>query len=134
MAAEVFPGVEFLHIKRHGVDVAQSLRVRHRLASANAIARYQRRQRLYDNNPMAPKRSGFGHAPAMADLEAGLRLADAMLNGRRWHVANLGDGMELALRGCAGADDRLAGPRDRVLRPHTRRETLCSCRSRGSPA
>lgn len=88
---EIFPGARVLHIKRHGVDVAQSLRARHRLASANAIARYRRRQRLYDNNPVAPKRGGFGHAPAMAELEAGLRLWRAYTERASWHVANLGD-------------------------------------------
>ena len=88
---EVFPGARVLHIKRHGVDVAQSLRARHRTASAKAIARYRRRQRLYENNPMAPKRGGFGHAPAMADLEEGLRLWRAYTERASWHVANRGD-------------------------------------------
>ncbi len=88
---DVFPDARVLHIKRHGVDVAQSLRVRHRRASASAIARYQHRKWLYDNDPLAPKRSGFGHAPAMADLEAGLNLWRAYTERASRHVANLGD-------------------------------------------
>lgn len=105
---EVFPEARILHIKRHGVDVAQSLRARHRAASGHAIARYRRRQRLYENNPMAPKRGGFGHAPAMAELEAGLQLWRAYTERASRHVADLGDrALELRYEDLLDAPDRL---------------------------
>lgn len=105
---DVFPGARVLHIKRHGVDVAQSLRVRHRLASTQAIARYKRRKALYDNNPMAPKRGGFGHAPATADLKAGLRLWQAYTERASYHVHSLGEqALELRYEDLLSEPDRL---------------------------
>lgn len=105
---EVFPRARILHIKRHGVDVAQSLRLRHKRASENAIARYRRRQSLYDNNPMAPKRGGFGHAPAMASLHAGLELWRTYTERASRHVEDLGEqALELRFEDLLGAPERL---------------------------
>lgn len=102
---DVFPGARVVHITRHGMDVAQSLRVRHLYASSSAIRRYQRRHWLYVNNPFAPKQGGFAHAPGVADLERGLDLWHAYTQRARHHVEALpGQAMELRY------EDLLANP------------------------
>ena len=92
----VFPGARIIHIKRHGVDVAQSLRVRHQQAAAAAAARYRKRRWLYKNNPFAPKRSGFAHAPKVAQLDQGFELWKSYTQRAKKHVQNLGEkGLEI---------------------------------------
>ncbi|WP_254432111.1 sulfotransferase [Aquisalimonas sp. 2447] len=89
---EIFPNARVLHITRHGVDVAESLRVRHRTALNAAADRYRRRRWLYVNNPLAPKRSGFAHAASVDDLGYGLDLWKAYTERARAHTRSLGDG------------------------------------------
>ena len=88
---QVFPNARVLHITRHGVDVAESLRVRHRTALNAAADRYRRRRWLYVNNPLAPKRSGFAHAASVDDLGYGLDLWKAYTERVRAHTRSLGD-------------------------------------------
>ena len=70
----VFPRARVIHILRHGVDVAQSLRTRRKRAAEAAARRYRSRRGFYVNAPWAPKRRGFAHAPRVADLEGGFSL------------------------------------------------------------
>jgi len=73
----VFPKARIIHILRHGVDVAQSLRTRRKGAAEAAARRYRSRRTFYVNAPWAPKRRGFAHAPRVADLEGGFSLWEA---------------------------------------------------------
>lgn len=101
----VFPDLRVLHITRHGVDVAESLRVRRERAVAASIDRYRRRRGRYVNNPLAPKRGGFGHSPSVGTLEGGLDLWAAYTARARAHVADMGE-RALELR----YEDLLADP------------------------
>ena len=101
----VFPDLRVLHITRHGVDVAESLRVRRERAVAASIDRYRRRRGGYVNNPLAPKRGGFGHSPSVGTLEGGLDLWAAYTARARAHVADMGE-RALELR----YEDLLADP------------------------
>lgn len=111
---DVFPNARVLHIMRHGIDVAQSLRVRRRQAFAHAAARYRKRRAMYVNNPFAPKRSGFAHSVSVADLRRGLSLWHAYTARAQEHVKALG-GQALELR----YEDLLMGPEqhlDKIVR------------------
>ena len=101
----IFPDLKVLHITRHGVDVAESLRVRRERAVAASVQRYRRRRGRYVNNPFAPKRSGFGHSPSVGTLEGGLDLWSAYTGRARQHVAEMGN-QALELR----YEDLLADP------------------------
>lgn len=107
----VFPDARVLHITRHGVDVAQSLRVRHQAAADSAWERYRRSRGRYVNHPLAPKRSGFAHALRCSTLEGGLGLWEAYTARARGHVRELGDrAMELRY------EDLLAEPHQNLGR------------------
>ncbi len=54
---DVFPDAKVIHIRRHGVDVAQSLHVRHAVMLRRGLAVYQQRRALYR---VRPKGQGFG--------------------------------------------------------------------------
>ena len=107
----LFPQARVLHITRHGVDVAESLRARRSEAVSRAIARYRGRRALYTLNPLAPKRSGFGHAPSVGTLDGGLALWSAYTRRARAHAAELG-AQALELR----YEDLLAEPVDHLRR------------------
>ncbi len=106
---ELFPDARVVHITRHGVDVAESLRQRHRAAAGAAIERFRRRRRWYVNNPQAPKRRGLAHAPAVERLEYGLDLWHAYTLRARGHCMRLGP-RALQLR----YEDLLAAPREHL--------------------
>ncbi len=86
----LFPQSKIIHITRHGVDVAQSLRVRQERACSDAIRRYQKKRWQYVNNPFAPKQSGFAHSPRTAWLDGGLQLWKQYTSRGREHVHELG--------------------------------------------
>lgn len=88
---ELFPKARVLHIIRHGVDVAVSLRKRRDLATRASARRYLRYRRLYVNDPFAPKRSGFAHSARCAVLEGGLDLWNMYTARAHNHVDELGD-------------------------------------------
>ncbi|MCC5811236.1 MAG: sulfotransferase [Ectothiorhodospiraceae bacterium] len=88
---KVFPQARVLHILRHGVDVAQSLKVRREQAAAAAARRYRGRRSAYVNSPFAPKRSGFAHSPRIADLDEGIALWEAYTARAHAHVQTLGE-------------------------------------------
>lgn len=87
----LFPRARVIHIMRHGVDVAQSLRKRHKGAAQGAVRRYWSRRGLYVNNPLAPKRRGFAHAPRVANLEGGLALWELYTSRGCSQVRDLGN-------------------------------------------
>jgi hypothetical protein len=87
----LFPQARLVHIYRHGVDVAQSLKVRRERALGEAARRYHRRRFLYEHNPLAPKRSGFGHAVRCATLEGAFDLWDGYMVRARQGLAACGD-------------------------------------------
>lgn len=84
---EVFPNARILHIARHGVDVAESLRVRRWHVFGDRRQRYQRFRGWYVNNPFAPKRRGFGPQVRCAALEGGLALWQLYVSRARQHMA-----------------------------------------------
>lgn len=113
---ELFPDARVLHIVRHGVDVAASLRSRRAAVVAASIERYRRRRRLYTLSPAAPKRSGFGPQPRCRTLEGGLSLWEAYVERARAHLDPLGD------RGCEVSYEALLADPDDTLR-----RTLAFC-------
>ena len=95
---DVFPDARVLHILRHGVDVAQSLRVRREQAVSASIGRFQAARARYLNNPFAPKRSGFAHSPRVGELQGGLDLWSEYTGRASEHVRALGPERALELR------------------------------------
>ncbi|WP_281302067.1 MULTISPECIES: sulfotransferase [unclassified Iodidimonas] len=67
----LFPDARIIHIRRHGVDVAQSLKVRGEQGMASITAHYQRYGALA---ALRPKRSGFMESPRCAKIEGGFSL------------------------------------------------------------
>lgn len=67
----IFPNAKVINIKRHGVDVAQSLRVRSQKTFSATTKKYQRYKWII---PLRPKKGGFVDSPRCADLEGGLSL------------------------------------------------------------
>lgn len=88
---ELFPGARVLHIVRHGVDVAASLRTRRARALASNVMRYRRRRRLYLASPLAPKRRGFGPQVRCGTLEGGFSLWESYVTRAREHVDRCGN-------------------------------------------
>lgn len=87
---EIFPDARILHIVRHGVDVAESLRIRRNVVVASKTARYKRLRPLYVNSPFAPKRRGFGPQVRCGALEGGFTLWEAYVARGREHTINRG--------------------------------------------
>ena len=94
---ELFPDARVLHIVRHGVDVAASLRTRRQQAMAANLARYRRRRWWYQRDPLAPKRRGFGPQAVCRTLDGGFALWERYVERSRAHVAALG-GQALEVR------------------------------------
>lgn len=94
---ELFPDARVLHIVRHGVAVAESLRVRREKAVAVRLNRYRRRRSLLLASPLAPKQRGFGDQPRCRTLEGGFSLWEDYVRRARQHVESLG-GNALELR------------------------------------
>ncbi len=88
---ELFPEARVLHIVRHGVDVADSLRARRESAFQSNVARYRRRRGTYTMLPWGPKRRGFGPQVRCRSLEGGFELWEAYVCRARAHVAALGE-------------------------------------------
>ena len=67
----LFPDARVIHIRRHGVDVASSLRYRAQNQLSNAIERYKRKRIFYN---LAPKAGGFTHSCRCLNLMGGFSL------------------------------------------------------------
>lgn len=115
---ELFPEARVLHIVRHGVDVAASLRARREREVADRVARYRRHRRLHRANPLAPKRRGFGPQAPVRTLAGGFELWERYVERSRAHLATLGEnGLEVAY------EDLLAAP----VRELERALAFCGC-------
>lgn len=107
----IFPQARVLHIMRHGVDVAASLRARRRQALARTEGRFARLRPLYTLDPTAPGRRRLAHAIPCGQLDTALDLWSRYSRRARSHVEALGD-RALELR----YEDLLAAPHDNLSR------------------
>ncbi|WP_067560812.1 sulfotransferase family protein [Halofilum ochraceum] len=87
---DLFPEARVLHIVRHGVDVAESLRVRREREVGRRTRRYERHRNLYCWNPFAPKRRGFGPQARCATLDGAFDLWEYYVARAREHTTVLG--------------------------------------------
>lgn len=71
MWLRIFPEAKVVYIERHGVDVAQSLRVRSRKGFVNTTRKYRKYRPIVS---LRPKRGGFIESPRCASLEGGFSL------------------------------------------------------------
>ena len=71
MWLRIFPEAKVVYIERHGVDVAQSLRVRSRKGFASTTRIYRKYRPFV---VLRPKRGGFIESPRCASLEGGFSL------------------------------------------------------------
>jgi hypothetical protein len=87
---EIFPGAKVIHIYRHGVDVANSLRAREirRLARDRVIHDRRKRLRLYW---LQAKRYGFANSLRCFSLEGGFSLWEAYMSEAHHRVQLLGN-------------------------------------------
>ncbi len=108
---ELYPDARVIHIVRHGVDVAASLRARRQAVLEANVARYRRRRHLYRMSPWAPKRRGFGPQVRCGALEGGLELWSHYVARARAHTAAWGE-RALTLR----YEDLLRAPRPELER------------------
>lgn len=106
---ELFPDARVLHIVRHGVPVAESLRVRRERAVEQRLARFRHRRHWSRLNPLAPKTRGFGGQPRCHALDGGFSLWEEYVRRAGEHVDVLGD-RALQLR----YEDLLAVPREHL--------------------
>ena len=67
----IFPNAKVIYIKRHGVDVAQSLRVRSQKGFKYTTRKYEKFKWVL---PLRPKKGGFVESPRCASLEGGFSL------------------------------------------------------------
>lgn len=86
---DLFPEAKVVHIYRHGVDVASSLKVREEKVVARAKALHQKRNALLYG--LYPKRGGFAGSLRCASLGDGFTLWESYLARARQHVTVLGD-------------------------------------------
>lgn len=101
---EIFPEARVIHILRHGVDVAGSLKMRAERTLERAEALHERRKPwMY---AIRPKRGGFGSSVRCATLEGGFTLWESYVEEARLQIERLGDrAMEFRY------EDFLADPR-----------------------
>ena len=85
---DVFPHAKVVHVYRHGVDVAHSLRVRQNKRIATARARFSRLKPVY---VFYSKRGGFSETLRCKTLEGGLSLWEEYMAEARTHVRSLGE-------------------------------------------
>lgn len=67
----VFPEAKIIYIERHGVDVAQSLKVRYNKTISSSTRRYQKYRPFYS---VLSKPNGFVDSPRCATLEGGFSI------------------------------------------------------------
>lgn len=101
---DVFPDARVLHVTRHGIDVAQSLRVRERAFLARRVEAYAAKRLRYR---FVPARSLLSKGLSVLDVQRGLDLWDSYVTRSSVHVAALGP-RALEFR----YEDFLSSPRD----------------------
>ena len=85
---ELFPDAKIIHIKRHGVDVAESLRVRSQGALDKASDIHEKRKRL---DFLYNKKGGFIDSPACLKLPEGIKLWDRYVDIADQYVSTNAD-------------------------------------------
>lgn len=83
---DLFPDAKVIHIYRHGVDVANSLKVRQEKILTRKKELYKRLKPFYW---LRPKRGGFTDTLRCATLDGSLSLWEEYLEEARAHVRNL---------------------------------------------
>mgnify|MGYP006423816889 CR=1 FL=1 len=85
---DLFPDARIIHIYRHGIDVARSLRKREQQVLRQSQARHKRRKWLYWARP---KKHGFLGSPRCLSLLKGVQLWDAYTSRAHTHTHALGE-------------------------------------------
>lgn len=70
---DIFPGAKIIHIFRHGVDVASSLKVREEEIASNRLARFRKHMSL-GLYSFYMKKDGFVNSPRCDEIEGGFSL------------------------------------------------------------
>ena len=83
---EVFPGARIIHVYRHGVDVAYSLKKRRDKTFEKGKKRYLVQRRLFG---FKSKRGSFSHSLRCASLEGAFSLWREYMQAARSHVHDL---------------------------------------------
>lgn len=91
----IFPEAKIIYIERHGVDVAQSLRVRGKKGLAYTTGKYRKYKII---TPFRPKKGGFIESPRCASLEGGFTLWQEYTDQARELMQQLPDQRALKLR------------------------------------
>lgn len=84
---DIFPNARVIHVLRHGVDVAASLRARSEKPSTKALRKKQRIRK----NPLIRLRRPFVDSLRCSSLEGGFTLWEEYLREARTHVKALKD-------------------------------------------
>ena len=95
MWLRIFPEAKVVHIKRHGVDVAQSLRTRSQKDFVNTTRKYQKYRLAVS---IRPKREGFIDSLRCASLEGGFSLWQEYMDQAREAMQHLPGHRVLELR------------------------------------
>jgi len=104
----LFPEARVIHVHRHGVDVAASLRHRRARALDRAERRYRRRRRLYC---LQAKHGGFAHSLPCGRLDSAFAIWEAYVDRARDQLAGIGErGMEI------GYEQLVASPEEALRR------------------
>jgi hypothetical protein len=103
---DIFPDARIVHVVRHGVDVAESLRVRQRAIERDSLDRFRRQRR---HHMFRTKLSELTPGLRFASLEEGLSLWERYTREASQAVARLGE-RALELR----YEDFLASPRQSI--------------------
>lgn len=82
----LFPDAKVVFIERHGVDVAESLRVR---AESSIETTKQRYEKLKSLAWLVPKRGGFSDSPRSLSLEGGFSLWESYQSEARQQLSRL---------------------------------------------
>lgn len=85
---KLFPDAKVINIYRHGVDIANSLKIRQDKAFANGEIAYKKRRPLYF---FIPKRGRFTDSVRCTSLEGGFSLWEEYFKEASAHVNKLGE-------------------------------------------
>jgi hypothetical protein len=84
---DLFPEARVIHVYRHGVDVANSLKVREKRVQSRAKALHEKRNSLMYG--LWPKRGGFAASLRCSSLEGGFTLWESYIKQARVHTSCL---------------------------------------------